>query len=101
MHPEDQLPLDIPEVAEDAIHVTKELGYRYLWIDRYCIPRDEKKRHVHIQNMDVIKVVPHSPSLQQLGTACAVACQESAVDRELRSRERRGGMCFCVLSRPA
>ncbi|PVH71824.1 HET-domain-containing protein, partial [Cadophora sp. DSE1049] len=31
----------IPLVVKDAISVTKELGFRYLWVDRYCIPQDE------------------------------------------------------------
>lgn len=28
---------DAPRTIRDAIHVTLELGFRYLWIDRYCI----------------------------------------------------------------
>lgn len=31
-------PLDsLPQVIRDTISVTKELGFRYLWVDRYCI----------------------------------------------------------------
>ncbi|KAK3991107.1 heterokaryon incompatibility protein-domain-containing protein [Cladorrhinum sp. PSN332] len=42
-------------VIEDAIQVTKFLGLRYLWIDRYCIPQDdEAARWAQIQNMGVI-----------------------------------------------
>jgi hypothetical protein len=29
----------LPRVVRDAIEVTKSLGYRYLWVDKYCIPQ--------------------------------------------------------------
>lgn len=49
------LPDQLPRTIEDAITVTKALGLRYLWIDRYCIPQsDEKERHNQIRQMDLI-----------------------------------------------
>lgn len=40
---------------EDAIHVTKALDIRYLWVDRYCIDQtNEEEKHHTICNMDVI-----------------------------------------------
>ncbi|UKZ70310.1 uncharacterized protein TrAtP1_011297 [Trichoderma atroviride] len=36
---DDHLPRRLPKVVADAISTTKALGYRYLWVDRYCIPR--------------------------------------------------------------
>ena len=33
----DRLPFRAPDTVEDAILVTLRLGYKYLWIDRYCI----------------------------------------------------------------
>ncbi|KAF5597635.1 ankyrin repeat-containing protein [Fusarium subglutinans] len=57
-HPED---LDgkgggtVEPAIEDAIQVTLELGYRYLWVDRYCIVqtgdeaiKQEQLRHMHL-----------------------------------------------------
>ncbi|RFU75156.1 heterokaryon incompatibility [Trichoderma arundinaceum] len=35
----DHLPSELPKLIADAISTTKALGYRYLWVDRYCIPR--------------------------------------------------------------
>ncbi|OAL17742.1 hypothetical protein AYO20_11799 [Fonsecaea nubica] len=32
-------------VIEDAIHVTLELGYRYLWVDRHCITDENEDMH--------------------------------------------------------
>ncbi|EGO57012.1 hypothetical protein NEUTE1DRAFT_130771 [Neurospora tetrasperma FGSC 2508] len=49
------LPDDLPLVISDAIEVVKRLGYRYLWIDRYCIPQnDSPVKHIQIGKMDRI-----------------------------------------------
>ncbi|KAF2793403.1 HET-domain-containing protein [Melanomma pulvis-pyrius CBS 109.77] len=34
------LPNILPQAVYDAIYVTKKLGLRYLWVDRYCIAQD-------------------------------------------------------------
>ncbi|CAN9172827.1 unnamed protein product [Alternaria alternata] len=45
----------IPTTIEDAISVTLELGYRYLWIDEYCIDQnDHNHRNDQIMKMDRI-----------------------------------------------
>ncbi|KAE9363107.1 HET-domain-containing protein, partial [Stipitochalara longipes BDJ] len=44
-----------PQVVIDAIEVTKTLGFRYLWVDRYCIDQDNAdEKHDQITNMDTI-----------------------------------------------
>jgi len=32
----------VPKTIEDAISVTLRLGFRYLWVDRYCIRQDDE-----------------------------------------------------------
>jgi hypothetical protein len=45
----------LPPTIEDSIFVCLELGYRYLWVDRYCIPQTHSlERHRLIQRMDKI-----------------------------------------------
>jgi hypothetical protein len=45
----------IPRTIEDAITVTKRLGYRFLWVDEYCIDqRNEQRRSQQIERMDAI-----------------------------------------------
>ncbi|KAI1804231.1 HET-domain-containing protein [Daldinia bambusicola] len=45
----------LPQVVRDAITVTLAMGFRYLWIDKYCIDQDEPlKRSQQIQQMDAI-----------------------------------------------
>jgi hypothetical protein len=50
-----QLPDCIPRTIEDAITVTKRLGYRFLWVDESCIDqRNEQRRSQQIGRMDAI-----------------------------------------------
>ena len=52
---DNELPSRLPKVVEDSIRVVKKLGFRYLWVDRYCIPQlDKKAKHAHIQLMGKI-----------------------------------------------
>jgi hypothetical protein len=49
------LPVACPLVIEHAIEVTRKLGYRHLWIDRYCINnQDPTDKHHQIAHMDLI-----------------------------------------------
>jgi hypothetical protein len=51
----DRLPDKTPLVIEDAIKVVMALGYRFLWIDRYCIAQgNAREKHRLIQNMGSI-----------------------------------------------
>lgn len=47
---EDQL----PRAIQDAIFITRKIGLRSIWIDRYCISPNEQVRDEQIQNMDHI-----------------------------------------------
>ncbi|KAK9776534.1 putative Heterokaryon incompatibility domain-containing protein [Seiridium cardinale] len=45
----------LPQSLEDAIEVTKKLGFQYLWIDQYCIDQDDlEQKHHQISRMDSI-----------------------------------------------
>lgn len=37
----DTLPGRLPQTIQDTVVVTKSLGFRFLWIDRYCIPQTD------------------------------------------------------------
>ncbi|RSL54626.1 hypothetical protein CEP54_009788 [Fusarium duplospermum] len=41
LYPGSRLPAPVPRVVTDAMTVVTRLGYRYLWVDRYCIPQDQ------------------------------------------------------------
>jgi hypothetical protein len=44
----------VPLIIVDAIQATRELGFRYLWVDRYCIPQGVAETNTLIANMDQI-----------------------------------------------
>lgn len=49
------LPDELPSLISGVIDVTLALGYRYLWIDRYCIPQNGGQVQAGlIRNMDQI-----------------------------------------------
>ena len=49
------LPRDLPATVEDAMTVTRNLGYRYLWIDQYCINQSCKEElTAQLLRMDAI-----------------------------------------------
>lgn len=48
-------PFTIRNVIEDALFVLKELGFRYLWVDRYCIDQgDDRDKAIQIANMNQV-----------------------------------------------
>ncbi|CAI9627456.1 unnamed protein product [Alternaria burnsii] len=49
------LPSMLPCTIEDSIKATLLLGYRYLWVDAFCINQDDAEdKHHQIQQMDLI-----------------------------------------------
>lgn len=50
-----RLPDTIPQTVEDAITVTKELGFRFLWVDEFCINQNSAThKAAQIQKMNSI-----------------------------------------------
>ncbi|CAN9287341.1 unnamed protein product [Alternaria alternata] len=38
----DILPANLPATIEDAISVTRSLGFQYLWVDKYCVSQTDQ-----------------------------------------------------------
>jgi hypothetical protein len=54
-HDCEHLPAYVPQVILDAMVVTLQLGYRYLWVDKYCISQNgNQDKHEQIRSMDII-----------------------------------------------
>jgi hypothetical protein len=58
-NPDNSVPFPLPDkcagVIEDALLVTKELGYRWLWVDRHCVEIENAQiRHDQIARMDFV-----------------------------------------------
>lgn len=46
---------EVPRTIEDAILVTKLLGFRYIWVDMYCIDQEDAvDKHNQIAHMDIL-----------------------------------------------
>src|SRR5205085_1041572 len=44
-----------PLTVQDAARVVKEIGIRYLWVDKYCINQnDDEEKKMMLQSMDHI-----------------------------------------------
>jgi heterokaryon incompatibility protein (HET) len=44
----------MPGTIQDGILVTQQLGFKYLWVDKYCIGQNDSDKHEQIQQMDKI-----------------------------------------------
>jgi hypothetical protein len=49
-----RLPDVTPMAIEDSMYCATQLGFRYLWVDRYCIDQASPSKHLQIHNMDLI-----------------------------------------------
>ncbi|KAJ9150227.1 hypothetical protein NKR23_g3711 [Pleurostoma richardsiae] len=48
-------PRKFPRVVEDSFVVTKKLGYKYLWVDKYCIDQDSvADKHDQVKAMHLV-----------------------------------------------
>ncbi|PVH90400.1 HET-domain-containing protein, partial [Periconia macrospinosa] len=47
--------IGLSRTVDDTIQVTRSLGYKYLWIDRYCIDQDDTaSKRSQLERMDAI-----------------------------------------------
>ncbi|KAF1968722.1 HET-domain-containing protein [Bimuria novae-zelandiae CBS 107.79] len=48
-------PWIFPKTIRDSMEIARELSFRYLWVDRYCIDQDDKDdQHTQIAQMELI-----------------------------------------------
>jgi hypothetical protein len=38
----------LPQTIRDTMAVVRKLGYRYLWVDRYCIPENKRAAQIKL-----------------------------------------------------
>jgi hypothetical protein len=48
------LPSFLPQTIEDCITITQALGYRYLWVDKYCLDQDHEDFDIQLKHMDLV-----------------------------------------------
>lgn len=81
------LPLDLPLTIDDAITVTKALGFQYLWVDQYCIDQgNAEDKHRQILQMDLIYKCADVTIVAAAGDGCdyglpgVSACRRDVLD---------------------
>lgn len=64
------LPKSVPQVIEDSISVAKMLKFRYIWVDRYCVPQDdEKAKQSQIELMGGLAGISHPMTAPPQGSS--------------------------------
>jgi hypothetical protein len=48
------LPPHVPQTVEDALQVTLQLGYQYLWVDKYCMDPNSGHFHAQLKQMNLV-----------------------------------------------
>ncbi|KAI1178310.1 HET-domain-containing protein [Nemania sp. FL0916] len=67
----DRLPDELPQTIADAIAVTAMIGYRYIWIDMYCIDQtDLNDKHRQISHMDIVYAAADVTIIVAAGEDC-------------------------------
>ncbi|KAI0480731.1 HET-domain-containing protein [Xylariaceae sp. FL0804] len=66
-----KLPDRLPATVEDAMTVTRLLGYRYVWVDMFCIDQsDAEDKHRQIAHMDVVYAGADLTLIVAAGDSC-------------------------------
>jgi hypothetical protein len=61
------LPATLPNTIEDAITATIRLGYRYLWVDKYCI--DQSNQDELQAQISIMDTIYHAASVTVIAAA--------------------------------
>jgi hypothetical protein len=73
---------NLPKVIEDALSVTLNLGFRYLWVDRYCIPEDSHTMRIaQIYSMDTIYSSAQATIVAAVGSGPSVGLPGVGIER--------------------
>ncbi|KAI1333582.1 heterokaryon incompatibility protein-domain-containing protein [Xylariaceae sp. FL0016] len=84
---------DTPRVIQDAVSVTMSLGYRYLWVDKYCI--DQSNPESKMQQISV---------MDQIYENAAITLVDAMGENDahgLAGSARVDGLCFALVARDA
>jgi hypothetical protein len=80
-----KLSKEAPQLIQDAMEVTRRLGYKYLWVDRYCIPQDDvAAKHTQIQNMNEIYAKSALTIIASAGTSPCDGLPGVSIERSPR-----------------
>ncbi|KAF1362736.1 HET-domain-containing protein, partial [Lizonia empirigonia] len=90
---------DVPKTIQQAIDLVLDLGYRFLWVDRYCIDQtDSHQKHQQISQMGAIYAAAHFTIVAAAGNGPdhGLPGTPSHIRRFLR-HESIGSICLSIL----
>jgi hypothetical protein len=94
----------LPKTIEDAIAVTINLGIRYLWIDKFCIPQnDAAEKHRQISVMASVYRSAEATIVVAVGTDPSHGLPGVGIPRKVEQRKmvHRGQQLVCSLGDPS
>jgi len=89
------LPAILPRAVDDAMHVTRRLGLRYIWVDRYCITQDDPEiKRDQIMRMGEIYSESHLTIIAAAGNDSEYGLPGVSRPRTSQSSARIGSLCM-------
>ncbi|ORY17831.1 heterokaryon incompatibility protein-domain-containing protein [Clohesyomyces aquaticus] len=95
---------ELPRTIEDSMQVVCKLGFRYLWVDRYCIDQDDASdKHAQIQQMGHIYSSAQLTLVAAAGSDPTYGLPGVSLRSQPQSHVRVGGitLSYCPLSAAA
>lgn len=86
------LPTELPKTIQDAIFVTRGLGFRYLWVDALCIIQDDKS--------DKASEIDGMGMIYKSATVTVAAASASSVEKGFLPERSPIPMCRLPLYMP-
>ncbi|KAF2189359.1 HET-domain-containing protein [Zopfia rhizophila CBS 207.26] len=79
----------IPQSVEQAMTFTRNMGLKYLWVDRYCVPQDDQpEKHSQLQAMGSIYYHAHFVIIAAGGDGSHGLCTEDCIRPKYRTHCR-------------
>ncbi|KAH8878595.1 HET-domain-containing protein, partial [Thozetella sp. PMI_491] len=89
-----------PRVVEDALQVCKELGYKYLWVDQYCIDQNNLgEKMQQIANMHLVYQCAQLTIMAAAGTDASYGLPGVSLDRTPTSSIKIGAIELLAVPR--
>lgn len=84
----------LPQTILDAIEVTKNLGFKYLWVDALCIMQDSAEAVAQYDMNQELAIMDQV--FKNADMTIVAACVPSVTDGFLKDRAESGQRCFDI-----
>jgi hypothetical protein len=89
-HPKTRYLADAPQVIKDSMYVTQKLGFRYIWVDQYCIDQENPEEvFQQVQQMNHIYTSATATIIDAAGKSSKTGLPGISTSRVNNQREIR------------